>query len=300
MREVAAALPSSLRLFQQPPPKIKTAGSCIGQISLFLSLGSPRRTMRMLPLTSHAGTSARLHSAPADGSGAAAGVGYRSKHLQCAGPDPRPVGTRSAAERSPRARRAQRKDGTGRGDATVRGRALSAGGPCSAQPRNSSNREFLLSSPGAQSGGAVFLLRKKAAAPSRSTPSSPPSFLTSPRPPSPPPPPRPSPSRHGGGAVPLRPPPPRQPPAPLPFPHGSSAAAPCSGVRLLERRPQNKEMRTRPQPRMSELRVLHGSARSVEMKAARGNSLGVHLTVLHNHRIIEYSELEGNLKDHQV
>lgn len=86
MREVAAALPSSLRLFQQPPPKIKTAGSCIGQISLFLSLGSPRRTMRMLPLTSHTGTSARLHSAPADGSGAAAGVGTDLSTSSARGP----------------------------------------------------------------------------------------------------------------------------------------------------------------------------------------------------------------------
>lgn len=86
MREVAAALPSSLRLFQQPPPKTKTAGSCIGQISLFLSLGSPRRTMRMLPLTSHTGTSARLHSAPADGSGAAAGVGTDLSTSSARGP----------------------------------------------------------------------------------------------------------------------------------------------------------------------------------------------------------------------
>lgn len=74
--------PRSLRLFQQQPSKSKAAGSRIGQISLFLSLGSPRRTMRMLPLTSHTDTSARLHSAPADGSGTAAGVGRRSKRLQ--------------------------------------------------------------------------------------------------------------------------------------------------------------------------------------------------------------------------
>lgn len=112
LREVAAALPAHSDFSNNNHQKSKAAGSRIGQISLFLSLGSPRRTMRMLPLTSHTDTSARLHSAPADGSGTAAGVGRRSKRLQRAGPDPHLAGTRSAAERSPRARRTQRRVGT--------------------------------------------------------------------------------------------------------------------------------------------------------------------------------------------
>lgn len=61
--ELVTVVPGHLQLFQQQQQqKRRVAGSCIGQISLFLSLSFPRCKTGMLPLTFHTRMFGRLNS----------------------------------------------------------------------------------------------------------------------------------------------------------------------------------------------------------------------------------------------